>query len=105
MLHVGLDLSRKRCAHQPRASDHSGELACCQWPPRPNQRRQTAAHLIEPPSVARHNRSAQRSRIDDSDASARAPAVTQPGTPNNPWSVTALLTWPAPSWMTPGPLS
>jgi len=29
---VSRDPPRRACAHQPRASESSGELACCQWP-------------------------------------------------------------------------
>jgi hypothetical protein len=32
---------------------------------------------------------AQRGRMDDWNASARAPAVVLPGTPDHPWPVTA----------------
>src|SRR4051794_36328294 len=52
----------------------------------------TAAHLIEPSSVARHNRPAQRDRTDDSDASLHTPAVSHHGAPNNPRALTPLDT-------------
>ena len=42
-----------------------------------------AAHLIEPSSVARHNRPAQRDRTDESDAFTHTPAVSHHRAPND----------------------
>src|SRR3954452_322071 len=48
--------------------------------------------MLEPSSVARHNRPAQRDRTDDSDASTHTPTVSHHGAPNNPRALTPLDT-------------
>jgi transposase len=83
------DPPRRSCAARPGRSDRSSELGCCQWPPLAYPGDPTAAHLIEPSSVARHNRPAQRDRTDDSDATAHAPAVSAHRAPHHPSALTA----------------
>src|SRR3954452_19967303 len=48
--------------------------------------------MLEPSSVARHNRPAQRDQTDDSDASTHTPTVSHHGAPNNPRALTPLDT-------------
>src|SRR3954452_23223207 len=46
--------------------------------------------MLEPSSVARHNRPAQRDRTDDADASTHTPTVPHHRAPNNPRALTPL---------------
>ena len=93
------DPPRRSCAARAGRSDSSSELGCCQWPPLAYPGKPTAAHLIEPSSVARHNRPVQRARTDDSDAHRPRPARHHPPGAPPPQCPNRTLTRPAPAWM------
>jgi hypothetical protein len=74
--------------HDPQVSGGPGELAGCQWFSSPIPATD-GRHLDWALEHRKTLVPAQRRPMDDWNASARAPAVALPGTPNHPGSVTA----------------